>query len=356
MNHLRSIAVALACAPLVLASHAPATKVAFTVSEGTALKKVFTSRLELELDEMRVLRDGQEPDALPELEMSVTTDLEVIVRDEYLALRDGSPRKLRRTFDSIDVNTLMAMEVNLQGQTHNQESPVQAGSKLEGETIEFAWNEETSEYDVSFAEEEGDKELLVDLFEDMDLRAFLPGREVEVGDEWDVDPREIATVMAPGGDLKLVPEELSYDMSGMSGQMGELSDWFDDNLQGKITCRLTDVRAEGERQVAVIAIELKLENDVDLTEMAQEELDRVELPPGSGEIEVEHMQIDLRIEGEGVLLWDLKAGHFYALDVASDFEMKMDIGVSLELPGFGDVMHNQEFDMSGSLTFGAEIQ
>ncbi|MCA8981074.1 MAG: hypothetical protein H6831_09280 [Planctomycetes bacterium] len=356
MNHFRSIAVTLACAPLILASHAPETKVAFTVAEGTSLKKIFTSQLDLELDEMRILRDGQEPDGVPELEMKVTTDLEVVVRDEYLALREGSPRKLRRTFDSIDVGTMMSMEVNLQGQTHNQESPVQAGSELEGETIEFAWNDETKEYDVAFPEEEGDRELLVDLCEDMDLRAFLPDREVEIGDEWEIEPRDISTVMAPGGDLKLVPEELSYDMAGMSGQMGELSDWFDEHLEGKVVCRLTDVRAEGETRVAVIAIELTLSNDVDLTEMAQEELDRVEMPPGAGEIDVEHMRIDLHIEGEGVLLWDLKAGHFHALDVSTDLEMKMDIGVSLELPGFGDVMHQQEFDMSGSLTFGAEIQ
>jgi hypothetical protein len=356
MKHFRSIAVALACTPLFVASHAPATKIAFTAGEGTTLTKIFTSRLELELDEMRVLRDGQEPDGLPELEMRVTTDLDVVVKDEYLALENGTPRKLRRSFETIDVATLMAMEVNLQGQTNNQDSTVQAGSELQGETIEFTWNAETKEYDVAFVEEEGDKELLVGLFEDMDLRAFLPGREVEVGDEWEVEPREIATVMAPGGDLKLVPEELAYDMSGMSGQMGELSDWFDENLQGKVSCRLTEVRTEGDNRIAVIAIELKLENDVDLTEMAQEELENVELPPGAGEIEVEHMQIDLRIEGEGVLLWDLGAGHFHALDVESDFEMKMDIGVSLELPGFGDVMHSQEFDMSGSLTFGAEIQ
>lgn len=356
MKHLRSIAVALVCAPLVLAFHAPATKVAFTVSEGTSLKKLFTSRLDLELDEMRVLRDGQEPDGVPELEMKITTDLEVRVTDEYASVESSLPRKLRRTFDVIDVDTLMSMEVNLQGQTHNQESPVHASSELEGETVVFAWNAETSEYDVSFAEEEGDKELLTGLFEDMDLRAFLPGREVEVDDEWEIEPRDIATVMAPGGDLTLVPEELSYAMSGMSGQMGELSDWFDENLQGKVTCRLTEVRAEGDSRVAVIAIELKLENDVDLTEMAQEELDRVELPPGSGEIDVEHMQINLRIEGEGSLLWDLEQGHFHSFEVTSDCEMKMDIGVSLELPGFGDVLHSQEFVMSGSLTFGAEIQ
>jgi hypothetical protein len=269
---------------------------------------------------------------------------------------NGAPRKLRRTFDSIDVDTQMSMEVNLQGQTHNQDSPVSAGSKLEGEAIDFTWNEETNEYDAAFADEEGDADLLVGLFEDMDLRAFLPGREVEIGDEWDVEPRELASVMAPGGNLKLVPEELAYDMSGMSGQMGELSDWFDENLQGKVRCRLQEVRRQGETQVAVITIELQLENDVDLTEMAQEELDRVELPPDAGEIEVEHMQIDLRIEGKGVLLWDLQAGHFHALDVTGDIEMKMDIGVSLELPRFGNVMHSQEFDMSGDLTFGAEIQ
>jgi len=356
MKHIRSIAVALACTPIFVASHAPATKIAFTASEGTTLTKIFTSRLELELDEMRVLRDGQEPDGLPELEMKVTTDLDVVVKDEYLALADGAPRKLRRSFETIDVSTLMAMEVNLQGQTNNQDSTVQAGSKLQGETIEFTWNEETKEYGLAFVENEGDKELLEGLFEDMDLRAFLPGREVEVGDEWEIEPREISTVMAPGGDLKLVPEELAYDMSPMSGQMGELSDWFDENLQGKVSCRLDEIRSEGEDRIAVIAIKLELENDVDLTEMAQEELERIELPPGAGEIEVAHMLIDLRIEGEGVLLWNLGAGHFHALDVENDFEMKMDIGVSLELPGFGDVMHSQEFDMSGSLTFGAEIQ
>lgn len=356
MKHLRSIATALAFTSLFLALHAPATKIAFTAAEGTSLKKVFTSRLELELDEMRVLRDGQEPDALPDLEMQISSNLEVAVTDEYLALEKGKPTKLRRTFDKIDVGTEMAMEVNLQGQTQTQQTPVRAGSKLEGEAIDFVWNRENSAYDRSFVKEAGDKDLLAGLFEDMDLRAFLPGREVSVGDEWEVKPHDLASVMAPGGDLKLVPEEFAYDMGGMSNQMGELSDWFDENLQGKVNCRFTEIRKQGDSQIAVIAIEMLLKNDVDLTEMAQEELDEVELPTGAGEVEIEHMLINLHIEGEGTLLWNLTTGHFHSLEMQSDIEMKMDIAVSLELTGFGDTLHQQEFDMSGELTFGAKIE
>jgi len=356
MKHLRPIAIALACSPLCLAFHQPATKIAFAVDEGVTLKKVFTSQLELELDEMRILRNGQEPDGLPELEMRVVTDFEVVVEDEYLGLRSGASSKLRRTYDSIGMDMQMTMEMDLQGQTKTQDTEAPSNSKLEGKTVQFEWNAEDGEYHTSFVDEDGDKDLLEGLLEDMDLRAFLPDHEVEIGDEWTVEPHLIGAVLAPGGNLKLIPEDLGYDMGSMGGQMGELSDWFDENLGGKVTCRLSATRPQDEISVAVIQIEIKLENKVDLTEMAREELESVDLPPDTGELEVEHMLLELKIEGDGLLLWDLTNAHFHALDLTGDLEMNMDIGVNLVLPGFGAVSTEQQFDMSGDLTFGAEIQ
>ena len=50
-------------------------------------------------------------------------------------------------------------------------------------------------------------ELLKGLNEDMDLRALLPKDEVKVGDEWDIEVSGLASVIAPGGERKIKPEE-----------------------------------------------------------------------------------------------------------------------------------------------------
>ncbi len=356
MLRLRSLALLAIAGPLLAGPTPTETRVRFSVAEGTTLTKRFSSRVDLALDEMRVLRNGKEPDGLPELEMQVETDFEVVVEDRYVAVRDGRTRELVRRFDTISVDTTMSMEMDMQGQTQNQETPVKAGSELEGETVRFLWNEESETYEPSFVDSEADEDLLEDLALDMDLRALLPGHDVAIDESWEVDPRALPTVMAPGGDLKLVAETPGHGMGDMSGQMGELSDWFDENLRGEVRCRLVEVVRQGERDIAVVAITLELENDVDLTELAQEELAKVDLPPGSSEIEVEHMRTNLAIEGEGRLEWDLAGGHFHSFALNGDFRMKMDLGVGIELTGFGEVSTQQEFDMSGTLTFSAEIQ
>lgn len=356
MLRLRSLALLAIAGPLLAGPTPTETRIRFAVQEGTTLTKRFTSRVDLGLDEMRVLRNGKEPDGLPELEMQVETDFEVVVQDRYVALRDGRTRELVRRFDTIEVDTRMSMEMDMQGRTQNQETPVKAGSELEGEAVRFRWNEESETYDLAFVDSDVDEDLLEGLVEDMDLRALLPDHDVAVDESWNVDPRALPTVMAPGGDLKLVADNSGYGLGDMSGQMGELSDWFDENLRGEVRCRLVEVVREGDREIAVVAITMELENDVDLTELAQDELAKVELPPGSSGIEVEHMRTNLAIEGEGRLEWDLAGGHFHELALSGDFRMKMDLGVNIELAGFGEVSTQQEFDMSGTLTFGAEIQ
>ena len=47
----------------------------------------------------------------------------------------------------------------------------------------------------------------------MDLRAFLPEKSVSEGDSWSIDLDGLINVLAPGGNLKIVPE----DVAGVAG-------------------------------------------------------------------------------------------------------------------------------------------
>jgi hypothetical protein len=347
-NTNRLLAATLLLTPALLAFSPRGTAIKFNVTEGATRQKTFTSVAELTLDEMGMLLNGQESPMMPAIEMSMTTSFDVTVTDEYTAMGDGRVKKLARTFDSINSSTDLAMEIDIMGQVQNQDMSMPSSSELEGMEILFTLGED-GEYTPSFPEEEGDEKLLAGLSEDMDLLGFLPPGEVEEGDEWAIDPITLSTALAPGGDLKLLPEDMdSADMMGMNQEMGDLSDWFSDDIEGEVKGTFKGTReTEDGVKVAVISIMIDITNAVDLTEMMQEGLS--EMPSEAGEMEVGSMDMALAIEGEGTLLWDLSAGCAHSFEMTGDFSMQMDIAMNISAQG-QEMEIEQSMEFSGSLT------
>lgn len=330
----------------------PADEVAFAPREGARLTKTFKVELEINLDDMEVTINGESPPGgIPEIESTTNVTVQTTVTDTYVAARDGRATELRRTFDELSSDTETSVKNPFQG---SQDFEVGASSELEGKTVVFKWNGESEEYDVSFAEDDADadEELLVDLAEDMDLRAFLPGRPVSEGDSWQVEPARLVSVLAPGGDLKMIPEELPGGMEMPGNDLG-LADQLGD-LEGSCTATYRGVREVGGRRAGVIALSIDVKSTKDITELMMEAAE-ANKPEGMGfEQEIQSADVESEFKLEGELLWDLEAGTLLSLDLSGESSSIMDIAATIS--AMGDEMEaEQAIYLSGEMRITVEV-
>ena len=127
----------------------------------------------MSLDDMQMTMNGQEPPMMPEMDLTVSLVNEVEISDEYLSVRAGRPLEIERTFDSLSMDSEMAMEIDMMGQVQSEEMPSTASSELEGTTVTFKWDADEEEYVIAFTDGEGDT-----LVEDFSL-GLLGGGGVE---------------------------------------------------------------------------------------------------------------------------------------------------------------------------------
>lgn len=351
MKHTKKLLGAtLLLTPALFAFSPRGTAIAFTIADGASHTKTFTNVAELSLDDMAMMMNGQESPMTPDIEMTVITNFSVTVTDEYLKMGAGRPLELKRSYDTIEQGTDLEMEIDIMGQVQSNDMQMPASSELEGSEVLFSWDGEAEAYKPSFPEGEGDEKLLEGLHEDMDLRAFLPAGDVSEGDEWKIEPQALIGVLAPGGNLKLIPEEMdSSEMMGMGNQeMGDFSDWFSSDMEGEVVATFKGTReTEDGAMVGVVSITIEITNAVDMTEMMQESMS--ELPEEVSEMEVTSMDLALELEGEATLLWDLAGGYMHSFEMTGDFAMQMDIAMDISAQGM-DMEIEQALELSGSLT------
>lgn len=287
---------------------------------------------------------------MPEMELNVTVVNEYEITDEYVSVQDGMPREIERSFDSLTMDTEMAMEIDMMGQIQSEEIPMSATSELEGTTVTFKWDADEEEYVVSFTDGEGDEDLLEGLTADMDLRSLLPDGEVDVDDEWEVDISAFSAVLAPSGNLKLLPENVDAGMMGMNSNFGSMSDWFQEEVSGEVTATFRGTReSEDGTPLGVIEVVIEIENAVDMTDMILEAMEEAELPPEVQDMEIDHMDIEVAVEAEGTLLWNLEEGRAQSFSLSGDFEFTMDMGMAISAQGM-EMDMEQVLEMSGTLT------
>ncbi|MCC7015006.1 MAG: hypothetical protein IT454_20755 [Planctomycetes bacterium] len=281
----------------------------FKVKADTRLEKTFDSELALELAEMKMKFGDEElpADHTDGLEMQIVSKDHLVFVDHYRALADGRPTSLVRTFEALESSESQKQSFDGEG----DESTTDKESKLEGKSVLFQWNEEQSEFAVSFHEDEGDAELLTELVEDTDLRAFLPGKSVAAGDSWPVEARAFDAILSPGGDLALLSGEEADDSE-------EVDDQLDQNLSGEIKVTFVETRDEAGTRVAVLHVEAELATH---SESTSEE---------DGESSVETYRIELDVEGD--ILWDLAHGRpwSYAIEGKSQVVVETKSEVALE--------------------------
>jgi len=336
--------------PALVSLALPGDEVRFAPEAGTELAKTFNTTVELSLDEMRMVMNGEEQDAsMLQMEMTMTNSSEFAWTDTFGTTTDGHPARLARTFNALSNTTTTSQSNQFTGSVDND---VSSASELEDKTVNFVWNEDESKYDASFPEDDdSDVELLDDLIEDTDLRGFLPESAVAVGDTWSIDANYLINLMGPGGNLKLVPDEADMpDGAGPSpGSDLSFSEMLGE-IEGDVDCEYKGLREVDGNKFAAIAISVDVTSANDLTEMIKEKMDAIDMSEQGVEMDFQSADVELAIEGEGTLLWDLEAGHFASFDLSADMSQTMDMAMSMGTP-MGDMDIEQTIEMSGTINF-----
>jgi hypothetical protein len=356
MNHKKLLLIPVLCSPVLLAFALPASKVRFAPSEGSSVTKTFENKGEFSLDHMSMTINGQESPGTPQMTMTFNTNQKIVVTDEYVSNREGAPKKLKRHYDDLGSDVAMSMKMEVMGESHDQDKSVKAKSQLTGKTIVFTWDSDAKEYKKAFDPAEENADLLKGVREDMDLRALLPENEVKEGDEWDINVKDLATVLGPGGNLSLVPDEKeSGGMDpGMTSGMTSMSEMLGDLLEGEAKGKFTGMRDVGGTKMAVIKITVKISTSKDMTDIVTEAMKKTKLP-SEMEMKFDHMDMDLKIEGEGELVWNVASGHAQSLDFSGPVHVNMDMAMKISPPGQGSMSLEQRMEMSGTTNITAKF-
>jgi hypothetical protein len=342
--------------PALLSSHLPGDRIRFAPSEGSSAKKTFVNKVEFTLDHLSLSINGSAPPAPPEMEMTITSDQKVVVQDEYVANRDGAPKKLVRTFEDLGSSTSMSMKMEMMGQTQNQDQDIKGESELEGKKVVFNWDEDKGEYVKAFDGAEGKEALLKELEEDMDLRVLLPKTEVKEGEQWDIEVEGFASVLAPGGNLSILPKEMDAEQMGMGMPgMGSMTDWLRGSLEGTAKGTFVGMEEKGGAKLARIKIEAKINVAKDMTEMIEEMMKKAKLPPEAQNFSFDHMDIDYKLEADGELVWDLAAGRARSFTLSGPSHANMDMTMKIDAGG-QSMNIDYGMELSGNTELSLEVE
>ena len=293
----RSVLAAAALAATALPAPPP---LAFHPAPGLRLVKTFEGRRTLAFDELTCRMGGEDVPAeyLPDMTFDLDDTQRVVADDEYVAVSEGRPSELRRTFERISQHETRRLVVP-PGDPDTFDG--EGDSALEGKTVVFRRDGEG--YSASFEGSGADASLLDALAEDMDLRGFLPEGEVAEGDSWTVPVGALVAVLRPGGDLAIElddperPQEVERE-----------------DPQGELRATFTGMREEQGAKVAVVA----LTGRASFAESWASDLRHVPVSDGTA-----RATRDTEATLEGELWWDPAAGHARALHLKGDVSMEL---------------------------------
>jgi len=336
--------------PLAIALASPPSEreLAFQPAAGATVQKTFTERTSWTLDSMTLIyEDGEVAMTPPEL--TGVAELRLVVLDTYGAVDGGVPLVLRREFDTVEARS--TIEIDVEGASEDLE--LDLSSELEKQKVVFTRDTPRDEAEAKFeGEEHAASELLRGLREDLDLRGFLPSADVGVEDWWEVDVAKLGDVLAAGGDLALAPdagadldsEHLQADQVVATAlvRLGEARD----GRSGEATLTWKETKTDGERELAVIAIEIGATAKGALGERL-----RHMLAAAGADAADRTLTMEWTAEGEGTLTWDLTAGRFESLELA----LEVEIVVEFVEQGDEDAV-SYRFALSGETEIAAALE
>jgi hypothetical protein len=314
----------------------------FEVAKGQKIVKTVLTNHELNVDEIGSTREGS-PLMRENIGGWLTSGRRMVVVDEYLAVDAGRPQALRRTFRNVEGNG----KINLTGGRGRIEERVQTRCPLEGQVVTYTWVPEENDYGRTYDHLYGEEQLLLELRGDTDLVALLPDGEVEVGATWILDPSAMKDALAPSGNLGSVPVKPGFFSRMFEvGVGGDLADVLGRELTGSARATLVAVRTVDGRRLAEVGLELTLASERDrtlayLTGMPDEERREAS--------SLQRVVLTWNFNGEGVLLWDLDAGHAASLRIEGHESVTAEVFKSGAIEGGVVVDGTQRSTYTGQL-------
>jgi hypothetical protein len=304
---------------------ADAERPRFAPSENLELHRAYEGTIELQSEPMRMTVNGEPVPAEqhPNLSITILEKRAFEFSDTIEKAEDGRATKLARQFEKIGSTGTETLKTELpDGEEKSSESKKNRVSGLEGKQVRFSWDAEKDEYARKFVDE-GDEDLLDELEADADYTGFLPKKDVEEGDEWEIDPKLIGRLDAPSGDLHLHEEGEEEDESSRA-----MNEQLDDNTTGEAKGTWRGTREVDGRRMGVIELTSAIKTQ--------------------GEVEGEDGKraISLEIEYAGEVLWDLAGGHLARIEVSGPVKARFVMSRELEGPQ-GKLELSQEFQLSG---------
>jgi len=261
----------------------------FVPKVGEKLETRMSNATQMDSNRFEVVMGGQKVPAqfLPPLDVSYEGVLELVAQDTYVEVAEGTPTKLQRHYETLTGSTIWDAELGEEyddaaGDTKNE-------SAIEGEDVEFVWNEAESRFDRALVDSDERPAGLDKLDARLDLVGFLPAGEVAVGDVWELEPVLIDRLLEPGGSLGLEASSVEeVEESRYAESSGELS------------ARLISVE-EGRALI-------EFEGDHQSKRTFATTLEQVPVADGTAT-----QEDTSTIVVKGQLVWDLRAGHAVSL-------------------------------------------
>lgn len=313
---------ALALTVVVLAADLPR----YAPEEGSTLVKTIETTAELTSTEIVVSFNGEEHsgEEIGDPEMKFVAGSKYVVTDEYVKMGKGKPKELKRTYDELASHNQMSQSA---GGEENEGEKREQESDLAGKTVVFKWDDKKSEFACSFADDKGDAELLTDLVEDLDFRAFLPADGTAEDASWDLEASTANIFLFPGGDLKLqTPDDEDDDK-------GEVDRELRDSVNGKVTATYKGIRDEDKTKVAVIELKIDVKSKGDFE--SEENGTRA---------------FDVATEMTGTILWDVATNHVHSVSMEGKDTTTFTLTRTFEAQG-EEMKLEQRFTLSGPTTF-----
>lgn len=269
------------------------------------------------LESMTQVQSGVEVD-VGSPEMTIDFARSFSLEDTYARVKDGTLVERKREFG--DSEGSLSMSIDLMGQTEAHEASMT--SPLNGATIICTLDEESGEHAFAF-ESDGDDDLLTSLLADAEFAMLPPGKEVEKGDSWIVDLSERPSFFSPAGHL---PWKTSFESTSfglllpyhvLATSLINHSDAARE-IEGELEVTWSETKGSDGERLAVLDITLEAVLDADLSEELAR-LCRAAGIPEAGMIET----VNMTVEGEGIALWDIDAGHLHSFEMELESEVEL---------------------------------
>jgi len=249
----------------------------------------------------------------------------LVVSDEVLAAAHRRPTRQPRTLEEGRLE--VAADVDTGGPSESY--ALEFSSPLEDEPLLLEWDADQEEWSVGFDRDaEGDESLLEGLGWDADLLALLGDEILEEGDAWEIEAEDLRSVLMPGGDWHMLPDDFPegpYDvltptdiLAVSLGNHGE----HPDELDGLCELRWIETRDSEGGELAVLSLEIELEVTADHSERMAELRELVDWDDQRRDV---LMHIAWVLEGKGEVVWNLDQGRLESFRLPAEMQASMEM-------------------------------